>query len=271
MVFNKKFSVGLRFLFVSAIIIVSGMAILDIYDINLSDELQQEIRNLNILEEVMGYFTLWDDKILSHINVSALPLLYTFGVDDPDQAILMLLYDVLTINIVFSELYHRITRYDKNIYSKPVRLIFNLVGIVTEFALTYCSYAFLVFLSLILPDDLGIFLSSNFFTKRDNFVAFLLSMLAYGYLMITIWTVCFIHLFVILIICVIALVIEFFHSDYNSFSSLFIILGLLSRWLLGDDDACNEARKEMACHFSFPILFLLTIIIILSLLINAIL
>lgn len=270
MAMNKSFVGGIRFLFVSAAVIFLGATICSMYDINIIDDLRQEIKNFNALEELLSYYTLYNDKILRHINYSSLPFLYAFSINNSEQGFIILLSEVITINIVFSELYCRISRYDKHLYSKPVRLIFNLVGIVSEFALSYCSYAFLVFISLILPDNFGSTLFSNLsfnYSSDIKVAAFsqikmLFTVVGIACFLGIILIACLPHYIALIMTCIVALAIGLFSSDYNKFSLLFILLGIVTKWFLGSNDVCAEMRKSTAFNWILPVLFFAAIVVI---------
>lgn len=270
MAMNKSLVGSIRFLFVSTAVILLGATICSMYDINITDDLQQEIKNFNALEELLSYYTLYDDKILRHINFSSLPFLYTFSTNNPEQGFIILLSEVITINIIFSELYCWISRYDKHLYSKPVLLIFNLVGIVSEFALTYCSYAFLVFISLILPDNFGSMLFSNLhfaYSSNIKIAAFsqikmLFTIFGIACFFGIILIACLPHYIALIMTCIVGLAIGLFSSDYNKFSLLFVLLGIVTKWFLGNNDVCAEMRKSTAFNWIFPELFIVAIIII---------
>lgn len=270
MAMDKRLAGGIRFLFVSAVVITLGVAICNMYDINVTDVLQQEFKNLNALEELLSYYTLYDDKILRHLNISSLPFLYTLNTNNPEQGFIILLSEVITINIIFSELYCRISRYDKHLYSKPIRFIFNLVGIVSEFALTYCSYAFLVFLSSILPSDLGNSLLSNLsldYSGDIKAAAFsqikmLFTALVLACFIGIILTACLPNYIAIVITCIVALGVGLFPSSYNTIRPLFVLLGLFTRWSIGNADVSAVLRKLAAFHIVLPGLSLCAILII---------
>lgn len=268
-VMSRSFTKGIRFLLVSAAVIGLGIVICNTYDISIIDALQQEVRNLNPLEEILSYYAIFDDKILRHINLSSLPFLYTFVTDNPEQGFLILLSETITINIIFSELYCRASGYDKHLYGKHVRFIFNLVGIISEFAITYCSYAFLVFLSSILPNNLGNSLLSNLSLDYSgdikaavfSQIKFLITGFGLACFIGVILIACLPNYCAIVITCIAALGVGLFSAFYNNCRPVFVLLGLFTRWFLGNADVSTDLR-DIAFHFVFPLLFRLLILII---------
>lgn len=254
MTISRSFIRGVRFLFVSAAIIVIGMTICNIYDINITEDLQQEIKNINAYEQVLSYYTLFNDKILKNVNISSLPFLYSQSSSDSQGASFALMVDVLTINLIFSELYGRLSGYNKKLYSIPVRAIFTFVGALSEFELTYCSHAFLVFLSFILPNNFG---SLPFFTRKFDYapgdykahamswIIIYLSIFCLFIFLCIVLVTCFPHFVAISFVCIVALVVLYFNPNFNLFGLPFIILGLIIRWLLGNADFCAALREGL--------------------------
>lgn len=266
---NRNFVRGVRFLIISTIIIAIGVTICSKYDIDITEELQQEIRNTNALEKVLSYCTLANDKILLNVNISSLPFLYSQSNADLQKLSLAFLIDVLTINVIFSELYCKLAGYKKEAYCKPVRITFAIVGMFSEFELTYCSHAFLVFLSHILPDNFG---NLPFFTwefgniQEDSRayalsqITIFLSLYCFAVFLCIVLVACIPNFLAIVFVCTMSLVVLFFASNINILRPLFTLVGLLIRWLLGNSDLCAGLREGLL-EMILPYMARLTVVI----------